>query len=138
MDIMTLLEKINRLTYFSEIIKLKDILKELYQRGGESLPYKTYVAQFGISLVTEDTIEYINVFENTIGDITITKAGGQFFIESDNLFTTNKTFVNIIGGGDSVDSIVYLGENITTTSISFFIYGSGQNSNNHVEIRVYN
>jgi hypothetical protein len=135
---MTILEKINKLTYFSEIIKLKDILKELYQRGGESLPYKTYVAQFGISQITEDKMEYTNVFENTIGDITITKAGSQFFIESDNLFTTNKTFVNITGGGDSVDSIVYLGENITTTSISFFIYGSGQNSNNHVEIRVYN
>ena len=48
----------------------------------------------------------------------------------------NKTFINIIG--DSIDSIVYLGENMTTTTISFFIYGSGLNSNNQVEIRVYN
>ena len=67
-----------------------------------------------------------------------TKNGSQFFIESDSLFTENKTFVNTIGGGDSIDSILFLNESMTNSLIKLNIFGSGLNSNNHIEIRVYN
>ena len=104
----------------------------------DSRPYKSYVAKFGISSTEIDAIDYINIFENTIGTISITKNGSHFFIESDSLFTENKTFVNTIGGGDSIDSILFLNESMTNSLIKLNIFGSGLNSNNHIEIRVYN
>ena len=99
--------------------------------------YKVYTAQFGLN-DTSSGIEFINVFENTIGEIDITYAFGEFNVLSSGLFTINKTYVSLLGGGDSIDSMLYLYETMTDSDIKFYKYGDGNNLNNHIEIRVYN
>ena len=64
---MTLLEKINSLTWYDLINKLKDILKGLAgQGGGDSRPYKVYTALLSQS-GTDAPVA--TVLENTLGDI---------------------------------------------------------------------
>ena len=140
---MTLLEKINNLTWYDLINKLKDILKGLNDKpsGGYEPPYKVYTAlltQSGtnapVATVLENTLGGEIIWSrNSVGIYTATLLGA---------FIDNKTTIQIIantGKGytttssvNDVDS-VFLGMVNTVNSLADDILG-----NTPIEIRVYN
>ena len=133
---MTLLEKINSLTWYDLINKLKDILKGLNDKpsGGDSRPYKVYTA-----LLTQSGTDapVATVLENTIGNITfegIDLANGIFNIKSNGLFLNEKTafFLAPCIGVDY--TISYVDEN--TIVVNSDSQDNLQKS--PIEIRVYN
>ena len=103
---MTLLQKIQNLTWWTLDIKLKDILTDLFGSvetlderistiedtpSSEARPYKSYVAlltQVGTNPPTA------NVLENTLGNIVWTRVGvGTYCGTLTGALTTDKTFI---------------------------------------------
>ena len=89
---MTLLEKINNLTWYDLINKLKDILKGLAGQGGDSRPYKVYTA-----LLTQSGTDapVATVLENTLGvDIEWSRLSEGYYrgTPSQAIFDETKTF----------------------------------------------
>lgn len=84
---MTLLEKINNLTWWNEPNKLKDIFKQLLKS------YKVYtasVSQFGTGIPS------VIVLENSVGDITLSYTSvGNYSLNSNSLFILGKTTVSL-------------------------------------------
>lgn len=162
---MTLLEKINKLTWFSEIIKLKDILKnflekinltettietlqtdivDLQNNPVDSRPYKIYTA-----LLTQSGTDapIATVLENTLGNIVWSYYTlGVYNAELPDAFTEKKTTV-IFGAGKSSsqagDKIeIYDDEGESTNSIKIIQLTFDSNAVDFfdgilIEIRVY-
>ena len=141
---MTLLEKINNLTWYDLINKLKDILKGLNDKpsGGYEPPYKVYTA-----LLTQSGTDapVATVLENTLGFTPVwsrERAGTYTILApqvANNNLTKNNTYLTIQGS-------------IRRFSIGLFNDGEGDvityytldNTNTHVdgslaniEIKVY-
>ena len=139
---MTLLEKINNLTWYDLINKLKDILKGLAgQGGGDPRPYKVYTALLS-QLGTNAPVA--TVLENTLGDIVWSYEGvGVYRGALINLFENpNKVYHNISHTYDIKNkySIYYDAEPDYIAVMTGF---SDSLSNNKldftpIEIRVYN
>ena len=137
---MTLLEKINSLTWYDLINKLKDILKGLNDKpsGGYEPPYKVYTAlltQLGtdapIATVLENTLETEPIWiRNDVGLYTTNIAGNNVisFITGSTmnirLVTYNMGYPNVII--ESLNGYDNLSQDINgyTTAV--------------IEIRVYN
>jgi hypothetical protein len=113
---------------------------------GDLRGYKVYTAL--LTQADEDAPTAIEL-ENTIGEITFSYANiGQYYIISDDLFTTNKTFA-IIGipsegvSNGNFSSVVYLNNNTLFINSSVLTEGvmldtNGILFNTSIEIRVYN
>lgn len=152
---MTLVEKINKLTWFKEIIKLKEILLELFQSISsiqtdveglqnnpvDSRPYKIYTA-----LLTQSgtNAPVATVLENTLGTISFAYfAVGYYGVASENLFSLNKTVCILSGSKTSSYEILVTDINSVSTYIEFKT-SIGSNTTNGIldttmiEIRVYN
>ena len=140
---MTLLEKINNLTWYDLINKLKDILKGLNDKpsGGYEPPYKVYTA-----LLTQSgtNAPVATVLENTLGGEIIWSRNsvGIYTATLLRAFIDNKTTIQIIAnigkGHTTVSSVndvdsVFLGMVNTVNSLADDILG-----NTPIEIRVYN
>ena len=141
---MTILEKINKLTYFSEIIKLKDILKELVSR--DTRPYKAYTALLTQEGTNAPTAE---VLENTLGNIAWSYyAVGQYKATLIGKLPLNKRVIltspTNLSDGTTEGYTVFSDEDISDDSfIVKFISITGEASDGLVqprgiEIRVYN
>ena len=136
-------EKINNLTWYDLINKLKDILKGLNDKpsGGYEPPYKVYTAlltQSGtnapVATVLENTLGGEIIWSrNSVGIYTATLLGA--FIDNK---TTIQIIANIGKGHTTVSSVndvdsVFLGMVNTVNSLADDILG-----NTPIEIRVYN
>ena len=141
---MTLLEKINKLTWFNEINKLKDILKELLSR--DSRPYKVYTALL-TQIGTDAPIA--EVLENTLGDIVWSYyAEGQYKAQLIGKLLLNKRVILVsptnTADGTTNGYSVFSDEDISNDSfIVKFISITGEPLNGLVqprgiEIKVYN
>lgn len=161
---MTLLEKINKLTWFSEIIKLKDILKnflekinltettietlqtdveELQNNPIDSRPYKVYTA-----LLTQSGTDapIATVLENTLG-VTPTygySSVGEYTLISAGFFTEEKKYLfqgcvsnidNLVTSLERVDDNIIRISSVTLYRVSMDKLMYGQA---FIEIRVYN
>ena len=109
-------------------------------------PYKVYTA---IVTVWDNDAPIAIELENTIGTITITKDElntGQYRIESDSLFTEDKTilFYGSIGKqGESTSGLQLISNWVSVNRISLDAFVDGLESNfvvwkTPIEIRVYN
>ena len=86
------------------------------------------------------------VLENTIGNIWFTYDGvGQYSVNSSGLFTTDKTFITIVGGSTNRPDVLVTYATNTDFNIVFYSYrvdnSTGENDrllNASLEIRVYN
>lgn len=113
--------------------------------GGYTPPYKVYTA---LLTQTGTDAPVATVLENTIGDIWFTYNDvGVYNINSDGLFTDNKTFVNISptvqDAGNSISQTVQFvgGSESTINTLVIQTVGAGQDgipNNTPIEIRVYN
>jgi hypothetical protein len=98
-------------------------------------PYKVYSALISQSGTDAPTAI---VLENTLGTITFTYNNtGQYRINSDNLFTSNKTWTSI-AYNDVVNPDIYILR--INNNLCWFNVASGNDSlfNTSIEIRVYN
>lgn len=146
---MTLLEKINNLTWYDLINKLKDILKGLNDKPAvDSRPYKVYTA---LLTQTGTDAPVATVLENTLGDIVWSRdAEGKYRATSTNLYTESKTLIlhgvtdsfnseqgiiPFVIQKDSSDSSII---RVNTLSITSDIEQDGFLYQTPIEIRVYN
>jgi len=139
MDILD--KKINNLTWYDGIGKLKQILKSLKDNTPTEPPYKVYTALLSQS-GTDAPVA--TVLENTIGNITFQYIDvGNYVGTSSALFTENKTFIvfsNTANGG-----YIYTDGQINNGEFVFFTARVIDNEKTDdfllktpIEIRVYN
>lgn len=153
---MTLEQKIKNLTWFKEIIKLKEILLEFFQSISsiqtdvedlqnnpvDSRPYKVYTAlltQIGTNAPTPI------VLENTLGNIIWSREGvGAYTGVLTNAFVENKTAILYALNNDSnfdYSIQMYRESNSTIyifTGVDLDTSDSILNISTPIEIRVYN
>ena len=147
---MTLLEKINSLTWYDLINKLKDILKGLNDKpsGGYEPPYKVYTA---LLTQTGTNAPVATVLENTLGETISFSYGtpGYYSINTTGEFPQNKTTFSIknVINSAQVSSETYIGifsDSLNINTIDFTTLDDnniGLNNillNTPIEIRVYN
>ena len=149
---MTLLEKINSLTWYDLINKLKDILKELVgQDGGDSRPYKVYTALLSQS---DTDAPVATVLENTFNvnfSFEYIHTGIYKLSSSTNVFVANKTcfFADIVRdlGTYSTSEVLVTYDEITPNYINIHTVDTSDGvhttansvlNNTTIEIRVYN
>ena len=143
---MTLLEKINNLTWYDLINKLKDILKGLNDKpsGGYEPPYKVYTA---LLTQTGTNAPTATVLENTLGGTIVWSRNGlgAYSGTLSGVFTTNKTYVSVeigellTGYGDNVTIYKQSTINeVALTTIKTNTNSDGVLKNSPLEIRVYN
>jgi hypothetical protein len=147
---MTIQEKIQKLTWWNEIVKLKEILLDLFnlitQLGNSNVdtrPYKSYFASISQSGTSAPTVD--RLLENTIGNITFSyQSTGEYLVNSDGLFINNKTTI-VLSTGRAVSSSGILGAQYASNNAlllySFNNLGASTNSIitfATLEIRVYN
>ena len=100
-------------------------------------------------LMYDNGAPVVTVLENTIGNIWFTWNGnGQYYINSNGLFTTNKTVCSLSnsfngGGGDPNSNIIFYSTVYSNSTITIFSPSNGTLSdgllfNTPIEIRVYN
>lgn len=143
---MTLLEKINSLTWYDLINKLKDILKGLAGQGGDSRPYKVYTA-----LLTQSGTDapVATVLENTLGVTPVWSyiGTGHYRVTANGSFTIEKRqfFTGVLKSVDSLNGIVVESdeESFNEDFIQIKTLNSGGSdvdvfTNLAIEIRVYN
>ena len=143
---MTLLEKINSLTWYDLINKLKDILKGLNDKPVvDSRPYKVYTA-----LLTQSgtNAPVATVLENTLGEEPVWSYTnpGNYSLSYVNLFPVEKTLVFFKGTISGVNEFSQfdVGYNDNdTVRIYTTLYPDGYGIdgvlyNASIEIRVYN
>ena len=130
---------VNEIHWMDLPFRLKAIFSKLPSGGGDSRPYKVYTA-----LLTQEGTDapVATVLENTLGDIIWTRDGeGEYYAESDGLFTENKVYTSVtniditVFNAISVQSVssIYL-ENVLTSNWAY----TDPISKLSVEIRVYN
>lgn len=145
---MTLLQKIQNLTWWNEIIKLKEILTEIFSRililestpSEDSRPYKVYTATIS-QLGTANPVAIIK--ENTFsGDIVWTRVGvGAYEGVLTSIFLTDNTpYLSISSNYElALNSIEYMDSDTVFINTGTFD-GTSNDSFNYIsiEIRVYN
>ena len=142
---MTTLQKINSLSWFDLITKLKDVLKSIVTTVPtpiDSRPYKVYTA-----LVTENGIlnPIVKVLENTLGVVSINyQSPGQYSIVTNGLLTLNKTYATVSPAYPSTNGY-YLTTGAPGSGLRFYrtpavvVGGIDELLNDTpIEIRVYN
>lgn len=139
---MTLLEKINNLTWYDLINKLKDILKGLNDKpSGSEPPYKVYTALLSQS-GTDAPVA--TVLENTLGGDVIWSYddAGYYTGTLTGSFINEKTFCLIQNYYTSPGNINYFYRNNNNTLIvETKVSGVGEDGElfqTSIEIRVYN
>ena len=141
---MTLLEKINNLTWYDLINKLKDILKGLAgQGGGDPRPYKVYTA-----LLTQSgtNAPVATVLENTLGgDVVWSREEvGTYTGVLNGAFIQDKTFLyskNKVYSSDDSTEYSLSDSDINKAYVTTTVAGAledGVMLRTPIEIRVYN
>lgn len=98
--------------------------------------YKSYVALLNYS-VDEITA---NVLHNTIGNLTwVVDGTGSFHVESEGLFTTDKTWCTISNSSTNTYAVFVL-NNVNRIDLYTILDGDAESvlNNNSIEIRIYN
>jgi hypothetical protein len=98
-------------------------------------PYKVYTA---ILTQTGENAPVATVLENTIGDISFTyESAGSYTINSNSLFTVNKTWVQNIILNVALDVVTF---NLVNRDNIGIVCSSGDDGllNTPIEIRIYN
>ena len=152
---MTLLEKINNLTWYDLINKLKDILKGLAGQGGDSRPYKVYTALLSQSGTNAPVA---TVLENTTG-LNITygySLVGKYSVSLNSpipkqqvtIEVSNFRYSNTLGDGgilflEMIDDVTNIGTyqlhtKFRTNAAATISFLNNALLNNKIEIRVYN
>ena len=140
---MTLLEKINSLTWYDLINKLKDILKGLAGQGGDSRPYKVYTA-----LLTQSGTDapVATVLENTLGgDVVWSREElGVYTGVLNGAFIQDKTFLyskNKVYSSDDSTEYSLSDSDINKAYVTTTVAGASEDGvmlRTPIEIRVYN
>ena len=140
---MTLLEKINNLTWYDLINKLKDILKGLAgQGGGDPRPYKVYTA-----LLTQSgtNAPVATVLENTIPGFSITpnrSFTGLYQLNCTPALDINKVYFDVINtqvfSGFIISKEITVGDIVQISTKNGSTPTDGILSRTPIEIRVYN
>ena len=99
---------------------------------------------YSSALIYNEGAPVVTVLENTIGNIWFTyKVVGAYFVNSNDLFTTDKTAISIDAHGqDGVPETIITYESLNVSNFQFRTIKEGESDNilykNILEIRIYN